>query len=461
MIILADVGNVSARRATGSSRWIEDGGVLVRFAGPRLAAADDDLVPVKLRRGGRILGGSLSWEQPQQLAAFSRESPFFGMAVPTDVTVSRQVLAEPDAGLTERTWATLADGTPLVTAATRQGPDRAVSRHRRHPLVRPAAVRHLRRHAQAHRRASPAPRPRRDSAAAADVTREVVPPSRILDGFGAFGPPPPTARPVPAGFAGRATADHPPGFYGPPEGTAGGEHAGARRPACATRCFRAQCAPGGLPDERTAGPARADPACRAGAAGARCAGGVLARGRRCQSAAAGDPRRAAMPPQPVSCWRQSPFATTLAQTRAGRADDGLRHARHAGDAARLRRHRRCRGRPHQQGRACRASRCSWRNAPRSKPASRSGSILARDELAFYPLIYWPIVPGAAKPSRGGARAHRRLHEARRHRAVRHPRRDRGAARPGRRDARPACWRCATSSPRSTSPSSSRCRATTC
>ena len=101
------------------TRWIEDGGVLVRFAGPRLAAADDDLVPVKLRRGGRMLGGSLSWDQPQQLAAFARESPFFGMAVPTDVTVSRQVLAEPDATLTDRTWATLADGTPLVTAQRR------------------------------------------------------------------------------------------------------------------------------------------------------------------------------------------------------------------------------------------------------------------------------------------------------------------------------------------------------
>ena len=91
----------------------------MRFAGPRLAAADDDLVPVKLRRGGRILGGSLSWEQPQQLNAFARESPFFGMVVPNDVSVSRQVLAEPDATLTERTWATLADGTPLVTAQRR------------------------------------------------------------------------------------------------------------------------------------------------------------------------------------------------------------------------------------------------------------------------------------------------------------------------------------------------------
>src|SRR5439155_5985166 len=100
-------------------RWIEDGGVLVRFAGPRLAAGDDELVPVKLRRGGRILGGSLTWEQPQQLAAFTHESPFFGMQVPNDVTVTRQVLAEPDATLSDRTWATLGDGTPLVTAAHR------------------------------------------------------------------------------------------------------------------------------------------------------------------------------------------------------------------------------------------------------------------------------------------------------------------------------------------------------
>ena len=91
----------------------------MRFAGPRLAAGDDDLVPVKLRRGGRNLGGSLSWEQPQPLATFARESPFFGMAVPTDVAVSRQVLAEPDSTLSERTWATLADGTPLVTAQRR------------------------------------------------------------------------------------------------------------------------------------------------------------------------------------------------------------------------------------------------------------------------------------------------------------------------------------------------------
>src|SRR5437763_3829672 len=106
MLILADVGTVAGEARERLNKWIQDGGVLVRFAGPRLAAADDDLVPVKLRRGGRILGGSLSWDQPQQLSGFSREGPFFGMPIPGDVTVSRQVLAEPDAELSDHTWAT-------------------------------------------------------------------------------------------------------------------------------------------------------------------------------------------------------------------------------------------------------------------------------------------------------------------------------------------------------------------
>jgi hypothetical protein len=219
MLILADVGNVAGEARARLNKWIEDGGVLVRFAGPHLAGEDDDLVPVKLRRGGRILGGSLSWDKPQHLAAFSRESPFAGMTVPDDVTVTRQVLAEPDAELTQRTWATLGDGTPLVTAQ-RRGKGVVVLFHvtadtRWSDLpISGAFVEMLKRIVGL-----------AGSSTAAESTPErgtasvqVVPPTRILDGFGAFGPPPSTARPVPANFTGRATADHPPGFYGPPEG---------------------------------------------------------------------------------------------------------------------------------------------------------------------------------------------------------------------------------------------------
>ncbi len=105
------------RRAV--NRWMNDGGLVLRFAGPHLAEnPDDPLLPVKLR-GGRMLGSTLSWEKPAPLAPFAASSPFAGLAVPGDVTVSRQVLAEPTIDLAARTWARLADGTPLVTADRR------------------------------------------------------------------------------------------------------------------------------------------------------------------------------------------------------------------------------------------------------------------------------------------------------------------------------------------------------
>ena len=118
VIMMADVGSLPSDVQDELGKWIANGGMLVRFAGPRLAAAKDDtLVPVTLRQGDRVLGGTMSWQQPQPLASFAAASPLAGLAVPDDVKVTRQVLAEPDGALASRTWAALADGTPLVTAA--------------------------------------------------------------------------------------------------------------------------------------------------------------------------------------------------------------------------------------------------------------------------------------------------------------------------------------------------------
>jgi hypothetical protein len=221
MLILADVGTVAGDAHEHLTQWVEDGGVLVRFAGPRLAAADDELVPVKLRRGGRILGGSLSWDQPQQLAAFSREGPFAGMAVPDDVKVTRQVLAEPDSNLSDRTWATLADGTPLVTAA-RRGKGMIILFHvtadtRWSDLpISGTFVEMLKRIVNLS--GTMAATETTTSNTSNKGAHELLPPTRTLDGFGAFEAPPPTARPVSSAYSGRARADNPPGFYGPPEG---------------------------------------------------------------------------------------------------------------------------------------------------------------------------------------------------------------------------------------------------
>jgi hypothetical protein len=96
--------------------WMRRGGLLVRFAGPRLAENPRGLLPVALRGRDRVLGGALTWNAPVALGTFSPESPFHGLEVPADVVVRRQVLAEPALDLQQKTWAILEDGTPLVTA---------------------------------------------------------------------------------------------------------------------------------------------------------------------------------------------------------------------------------------------------------------------------------------------------------------------------------------------------------
>lgn len=116
ILLLADLGRLANLDVELVSEWVKSGGVLVRFAGPRLAAQADPLIPVPLREGGRELGGALSWTEPQHLSPFGPNSPFVGISIPEEVTVKRQVLADPRSDLTRYTWARLEDGTPLVTA---------------------------------------------------------------------------------------------------------------------------------------------------------------------------------------------------------------------------------------------------------------------------------------------------------------------------------------------------------
>ena len=121
VVALADVATLSDAETEALETWVEGGGILLRFAGPRLAASEvsraeeDPLMPVRLRSGGRNVGGAMSWGEPKTLAPFDEDSPFWGLEVPGDVTISSQVMAQPDPTLASRVIARLSDGTPLVT----------------------------------------------------------------------------------------------------------------------------------------------------------------------------------------------------------------------------------------------------------------------------------------------------------------------------------------------------------
>ena len=227
VLMLADIGTLSGEVKDRVRAWVERGGVLVRFAGPRLESGGDDLLPVALRMGGRALGGALSWSSPQPLADFDDASVFAGIPVPKDVTVNRQVLADP-AQLTPaiKVWARLADGTPLVTATT-IGAGQIVLFHVTansdwsNLPISGLFVEMLRRVTSL---GSLAPVGASESGEADTAAGEqpqngaveAFAPVQTLDGYGVLRSPPPTAEAIPAAKIATAEAGltHPPGYYG-------------------------------------------------------------------------------------------------------------------------------------------------------------------------------------------------------------------------------------------------------
>ena len=211
VLILSDIGQIVGDDLEAVENWVEKGGVLIRFAGPRLAAKRDRLIPVSLRDGGRAFGGALSWESPQKLKPFEPSSPFFGVEISKDVSVKRQVLAEPSIELAGRTWAQLEDGTPLVTAAKR-GDGWIVLIHvtansswSNLPLSG-MFVDMLRKMINIS-----AALPSTSGLETLDAS-VVLPPVRVLSGFGVAQDPSSNVLPLPHGET-KTSPDHPPGIY--------------------------------------------------------------------------------------------------------------------------------------------------------------------------------------------------------------------------------------------------------
>ena len=216
VLIMADGGKILEAEQDRIGAWVDGGGLLVRFAGPNLTTNVDPLLPVKLREGGRTLGGAMSWSTPASVAPFPSTSPFKDLLVPDDVTVTSQVLAEPAADLAAKTWARLQDGTPLVTAM-RKGQGWIVLIHvsatpewSKLPLSG-LFVDMLRRLVDISRGIQ---------GDAEDAVGQ-LPPRNLIDGFGRLMPPGPATAAIAAEAIAKTAASPstPPGLYGQPGAT--------------------------------------------------------------------------------------------------------------------------------------------------------------------------------------------------------------------------------------------------
>ncbi len=393
-LVLADIGTLSGEAQTALEEWVAEGGVLLRFAGPRLAGAqqdDDVLLPARLRGGERALGGTLSWSEPQPLGEFSQASPFAGIELGDDILVRRQVLAEPSSELPERTWASLADGTPLVTG-NRVGQGWVVLFHvtanadwSNLPLSG-TFVDMLRRLVDLAGAG--------DSAAAAAAGEEsgLLRPLQALDATGVLSAAPSRARPIEAAsFDGtRASREHPPGLYGEPDAfralnvmTGATSHAALSLPELSVSTYPAD-------DPHAIGPWLL-----AAALALLIVDGIAVlllggRGPRLRA------RRTATAATAVL------LACVIGGVSAAGAQDGLSEeefALMATTEARLA--------YVMTGNAeiDRVSRAGLAGLTRQltrrtslEPGEPMGVDIARDELAFFPFLYWPIDHDAAPPA---------------------------------------------------------------
>jgi hypothetical protein len=401
MIVMADIGNIPEPAHQKLVEWVNNGGMLVRFAGSRLAAAgnDDELLPVRLRTGERSLGGALSWTEPQPVTEFPKTGPFSDLAPPSEVTVSRQVLAEPSADIVDRTWANLADGTPLVTGAKREkgtlvlfhtAPQATWS----NLPISGSFVEMLRRLVQMSRN---------QGAVAANGEGQVasLAPYRMIAANGTLVPPPAEARPLTVGRGPvPVTIENPPGLYGSEEGVvahnllpADATLAPLARPQIAAPVTEMRYAFDESRDLKGPLVAAAAILMLLDTLAVFWLGGMFA-GRRGRTAARGAGTAAVLLAAGALFFALAPHAAHADDSKPGdeAAVQAVSKTRLAyvitGDSS-----------------VDDISRAGLEGLTRFlidktalEPGDPAGVDIVHDELAFYPIIYWPIDPKAAMPS---------------------------------------------------------------
>jgi hypothetical protein len=121
VMILTDSVSLTDEEEDKLAEWVNNGGTLLRFAGPRLASEPEkqELLPVTVRSGVKSLGARSSGHQGIKIGDFPEGSPLAGIDVSSSPMIKRKVMAQPGVDTEEKTWARLSDGTPLVTGSQR------------------------------------------------------------------------------------------------------------------------------------------------------------------------------------------------------------------------------------------------------------------------------------------------------------------------------------------------------
>jgi hypothetical protein len=403
MIVMADVGTIPHAAHAQLLDWVKKGGTLVRFAGSRLAAAepDPDLLPVRLRTGERALGGTLSWTEPQPVAEFPPNGPFSDLTPPNEVTVTRQVLAEPSADIVERTWASLADGTPLVTGDKRENGTIVLFHSTPQATwsnlpISGTFVEMLRRLVQLSRNQG-------TIAPNADGRAAMLAPYRMIAANGALVPPTPDARPLEIrGTRAPVTIENPPGLYGTEDGVyahnllaADSTFAPLSRPQVSSQIKELHYALDESKDLKAPLLAAALALMVLDTLAVFWMGGAFSR-RRWASSRSGGTAAAVL----LSIGLLAHFAEpALAQNASNDAKPGDAEAIQAVSVTHLAYVITGESSVDSVSKAGLTGLARYITEKTAlEPGQPVGVDIARDELAFYPLIYWPIDPAAPMPS---------------------------------------------------------------
>lgn len=125
LLILDDLPLGPAQRGAAYA-YLQGGGTLLRFAGPLTAAAPDPLTPDPLLAGARHLGGALTWARPEKLGPLPPGTPLSDLKGDPSLTVGQEIIADPATLDPATVWARLEDGTPFILGST-SGPGRLIT----------------------------------------------------------------------------------------------------------------------------------------------------------------------------------------------------------------------------------------------------------------------------------------------------------------------------------------------